>query len=819
MDPIKEPSQEVKEPPQEEPQLKFFERPAGQWLARSVIAAAGIGVLTYAFFYIKLSERIDRRLAAGAFADTVNIYSAPRLVAVGDPLTRQEVVKRLRRSGYSTSRSNSVGWYNEREDAVAIFPGPYSYAGSESAVLRFSGGKLARIVSLDDNTERQQYLLQPQLITNLSENRERRRLVRFADIPQSLIHAVVSAEDKRYFQHDGVDVLRVVKAAYVDLRAGRKEQGASTLSMQLARGLWLEPDKRWLRKAEELLIALHLEEKLSKQQIFEDYANQVYLGQRGPFSINGFGEASWVYLGKEVLQLSNAEAALLAGMVQRPSYYNPYRYPERARERRDVVLAQMLENGYLTGGQYQQAVAAPLELSPGRAEGLETSYFLDAMNEELQTKLDDHETSARYIYTTLDPDLQAAAEAAVSTGMENVDQQLRQRKHRQAIPAGQPQVALVALDPRTGEVKALVGGRSYSASQLNHALAMRQPGSVFKPFVYAAALGTAVSGGTQIFTPASIIDDSPTVFHFGNQSYAPENFHHQFMGQVTLRTALAHSLNVATVNLAQQVGYEKAVDVARRAGLRAMQPTPAVALGAYEATPLEIAGAYTLFADQGRRVTPSLIAMVRTSGGGVLYAHQSQPEAALDPRVAYLMVDMLEEVLRSGTGAGVRARGFTLPAAGKTGTSHDGWFAGFTSELLCVVWVGFDDDRELGLEGARSALPIWTDFMKRASHLRPYRDAKPFVEPRGLVSVRICSDSGERAGPNCPNTHSDIFIDGTQPAVECRLHAVQALPDVADPVIDSVPAGEAANPKAAPYEPAPPPPVDLNVRSPERDPQ
>jgi penicillin-binding protein 1B len=802
----------IKEPSQEEPQLKFFERRAGQWLARSVIAAAGIGVLAYGFFYIKLSERINRRLAAGAFADTVDIYSAPRLVAVGDPLTRQEVVKRLRRSGYGTSRSNSVGWYNEREDAVAIFPGPYSYAGSESAVLRFSGGKLARIVSLDDNTERQEYLLQPQLITNLSENRERRRLVRFADIPQSLIHAVVSAEDKRFFQHDGVDVLRVVKAAYVDLKAGRKEQGASTLSMQLARGLWLEPDKRWLRKLKELLIALDLEEKLSKQQIFEDYANQVYLGQRGPFSINGFGEASWVYFGKEVFQLSNAEAALLAGMVQRPSYYNPHRYPERARERRDVVLAQMQENGYLTAGQYQQAVAAPLELSPGRAEGLETSYFLDAMNEELQTKLDDHETSARYIYTTLDPELQSAAEAAVRTGMENVDQQLRQRKHRQAIPAGQPQVALVALDPRTGEVKALVGGRNYSASQLNHALAMRQPGSVFKPFVYAAALDTAVFGGPQIFTPASIIDDSPTVFHFGNQSYAPENFHHQFMGDVTLRTALAHSLNVATVNLAQQVGYGRVVDMARRAGLHGMQPTPAVALGAYEATPLEIAGAYTLFADQGRRVTPSLIAMMRTSGGRVLYAHQSQPDAALDPRVAYLTVNMLEEVLRSGTGAAVRARGFTLPAAGKTGTSHDGWFAGFTSELLCVVWVGFDDDRELGLEGARSALPIWTDFMKRASQLRPYRDAKPFVKPPGLVSVPICSDSGERAGPNCPNTHSDIFIDGTQPAVECRLHAVQAPADVADPVIDSVPAGEAA-------PPAPPPRVDSSVLSPEPDPR
>jgi penicillin-binding protein 1B len=779
----------------------FLERPAGQVVARTVIALLAVGTAAYGYFYFTLSREVDRRLATGAFADTVNIYSAPRTVVVGDPLTRAEVVQRLRRSGYGLSRSNPLGWYNERENAVEIFPGPSSYLGSEPAVLYFSGAKLARIVSLQDNTERQEYLLEPQLLTNLSENREKRRLVRFADIPETLIHAVVSAEDKRFFQHNGVDVFRIVKAAYVDVKEGRKEQGASTLSMQLARALWLEPEKRWVRKAKELVITLHLEEKLSKQQIFEDYANEVYLGRRGPFSINGFGEGARVYFDKDISQLDIAEAALLAGLVQRPSSYNPYRYPDRARERRNLVLMLMRDNGYLSDEQYRQAVAAPVALAPERSEGLETSYFLDAMNEELQTRLDDHEKSARYIYTSLDPELQSAAEAAVRMGMENVDQQLRRRKRREGIPPGQPQVALVALDPHTGEVKALVGGRNYGASQLNHALAMRQPGSVFKPFVYAAALDTAVSSGPHIFTPASTLDDSPTTFHFAGQTYTPDNFDHEFMGQVTLRTALAHSLNVATIKLAQEIGYANVVALARRAGLHdPIQPTPAVALGAYETTPLEIAGAYTMFANSGRRLTPSLVSLVRTRDGAVLYEHQPDPVAALDPRVNYLMVSMLEEVLRSGTGAGVRERGFTLPAAGKTGTSRDGWFAGFTSELLCVVWVGFDDNRDLNLEGAQSALPIWTGFMKRAAQLRPYRDAKPFPEPDGIVSVRICEDSGQLAGDNCPRTRSDLFIQGTQPAIECQLHSLQPSTIGADRVSDFQPAAPAA---AAPAPTAP----------------
>jgi penicillin-binding protein 1B len=331
---------------------------------------------------------------------------------------------------------------------------------------------------------------------------------------------------------------------------------------------------------------------------------------------------------------------------------------------------------------------------------------------------------------------------------------------------------MVAIDPHTGEVKALVGGRNYGLSQLNHTLAKRQPGSIFKPFVYATALDTAVSGGPRVFTASTTVVDEPTTFYYDNQSYEPSNFEKKFYGTVTLRDALAHSLNVATVKVAQMVGFGAVVDMANRAGMNyKIQPTPAVALGAYEITPLEAVGAYTIFANGGDYLKPSFLSMVRAQDGKVVFKNKVEEKQVLDPRVAYLTTSLLEEVLRTGTAAGVTARyNLRIPAAGKTGTSHDGWFAGYTSELLCVVWVGFDDNRELNLEGAHSAAPIWAEFMKRALEYREYRDVKPFNAPAGIVSLTICTESGMPAAPNCPKTRSEVYIAGTEPVGVCPLH-------------------------------------------------
>jgi penicillin-binding protein 1B len=369
------------------------------------------------------------------------------------------------------------------------------------------------------------------------------------------------------------------------------------------------------------------------------------------------------------------------------------------------------------------------------------------------------------VYTTLDLDLQRAASDAVRAGMAEVDEQLSRRgRKKPPEDAHQPQVALVVLDPHTGEIRALVGGRDYGVSQLNHVLARRQPGSSFKPFVYAAALASAVDGTQPVLTPASLLVDEPTTFLFGDQPYEPENYKQEYYGLVTLRQALAHSLNVATVRLAEMVGYDKVRNLAVAAGInRDLMATPAVALGAYVATPLEIASAYTVFANEGRYVGPRFILGVRDDAGETLYSSPLETRQVLDPRVAYLMVNLMETVVTSGTGAGVRSRGFKLPCAGKTGTSHDGWFVGFTPNLLAAVWVGYDDDRELKLSGAYSALPIWTEFMKRAAALPGYGEEKRFDPPPGIVTAPIDRQTNLVASADPTNAYQELFIDGTVP--------------------------------------------------------
>jgi penicillin-binding protein 1B len=770
--------------------VRWLLHPVGKSLLVSFVALFTLGLLTFSYYYLKFSRMIDEKLSAGPYPTTSMLFSAPKAVRVGDETTAEEIVGQLRRSGYGESKTNRMGWYHVRPEAVEIFPGPDSYFDQEAGVIRLEGNRVAQIISLRDNTERTEYLLEPELITNLFDRkREKRRIVRFPDIPKVLVNAVVSIEDKRFFQHSGFDPLRIIKSAYIDIRERRPAQGASTLSMQLARSLWLTNERTWRRKIPEVLITLHLEQKLTKEEIFEYYANHIDVGRRGSFSIRGFGEAAQAYFGKDVRELTLAEAATLAGLINQPSFLNPLRWPERARARRNVVLGMMREQGYITDRDYAEAAASPLSLARGDGESLDAPYFVDIVNDELQEQFQNHDFQSRSyrVYTTLDLNLQRAAAEAVRLGMQEVDAQIRARYRKGATEIPEAQAALVALDPQTGEVKALVGGRNYGLSQLNRALAKRQPGSVFKPFVYAAALNTAVEGGPKLVTTTTTVVDEPTTFWFDNKPYEPNNYKNEFHGLVSVRQALSKSLNVPTVKVAEMVGYDSVVELARRAGMNLnIQATPAVALGAYEVTPVEVAGAYTIFARGGEFVKPSFIKYIRDDRGAGIYEHKPERRPVLDPRVSFLMVDLLEEVLRSGTGAGVRTRGFLLPAAGKTGTSHDGWFAGFTSKLLCVVWVGFDDNKELKLEGARSALPIWTEFMKRAHQFREYRNVKPFEAPDGVVSVLVDPATGQLAA-NCPNARAELFIAGTQPVEICRLHggrgaATQvAAWDVAEP--------------------------------------
>ncbi len=757
----------------------LLSRAGGSRKAVLVTACCGVAIAcatALAASYFKYAKLVDATLRGGAFESASLLYAAPRVLAPGEEANTDGLASYLRARGFSEGGTNGsgVGWYRKQGDAIEIHPGRAAYV-QDAASVEVHAGQITRIVSLTRGSNLAQLPLEPEVITNLyDQTREKQLVVPFREIPKVLVNAVLSAEDKRFFHHHGFDPEGIVRAVWVDAKERRRAQGASTLTQQLARGLWLGPERGWRRKIPETLITAHLEHTLTKQQIFEDYANTIYMGNLGSFSVHGFAKASRLYLGKDLSQVTLPDAALLAGMIQAPYSRNPFRFPERAKERRNAILRAMHANGYISQNDYQQAAAAPLKVTREEGEASDAPYFVDVVDETLENQFPDRDFQSEplRVYTTLDRDLQRDAVEAVSIGIQETDRQWKARTKKYGtgeMPAAQ--VALVALDAQTGEVRALVGGRSYGTSQFNHAAAKRQPGSSFKPFVYAAAFGAGLSGDGPEITPASTVDDEPTTFLFHGKSYQPDDHEQDYAGPVTLRYALAHSLNIPAVKIAEEVGYDRVARVARAAGLNVnIEPTPSIALGAYEVTPLEIAGAYTVFANYGARFTPSFIHAIRDQRGNSVFELRPARKQAVDARVAYLVENMMEEVLRSGTGAGVRARGFYLPAAGKTGSSHDGWFAGFTSKLICVVWVGFDDNRDLKLEGARSALPIWTEFMKRAHQHPEYRGVHEFAAPNGIVTAEIDADTGELATPKCPHIRSEVFIEGTQPTVPCHLH-------------------------------------------------
>ena len=760
---------------------------------KKLLLAAGVllflaGALGFVYLDVHFSRVIDARLSGNVFNHASLVYAAPMPVHAGEPGTPAEFAARLGKAGYTAGQDDShSGSFEVEGNRLVIRPGPDSFFHGPiiqegPATLTFSDGHLASITALDHGTALQNYWLEPEVITTLfGSGRSKRRVVKYEQLPKNLVNAVVAAEDHTFFSHYGVNLFRIFAAALADLRAGRAVQGGSTLTMQLARNFFLTPQRTIRRKCEEIFIAVMLEHRLSKERIFDLYANEIYLGQSGGFSVYGFGEAANAYFNKNISSLTLPEAALLAGIIRGPNYYSPYRHAQRAAQRRNHVLQEMADAGYISSAQAREASSAPLGLAPENVGGDQAPYFVDMIQDELLSHFSEEQllSQSYRIYTTLDPDLQRAASEAVSAGMAEVDKRIAAMRHHPQQPATgprEPQVALVVLDPHTGAIKALVGGRNYAHSQLNHALARRQPGSSFKPFVYAAALNSAIDGSQPVITPATTLMDEPTTFQFGNQVYTPRNYEGEYLGLVTVREALAHSLNVATVRLAQMTGYEKIRDLAIAAGINQdIKPTPAIALGAYVATPLEMAGSYTVFSNSGKYEQPRSILLVNNAGGQTIYRMPDVSRQVLDPRISFLMVNLMQSVIDEGTGEGVRKRGFTLPAAGKTGTSHDGWFAGFTSNLLAVVWVGYDNGQELNLSGAASALPVWTAFMKSATELPDYSDVQPFPEPPGIVSVPVDGQGQLVAGNSPAMVRNEVFIQGTEPHSESPIERVGGI--------------------------------------------
>jgi penicillin-binding protein 1B len=792
------------------PQVGFFSSLFRGLLVLFLLALL-VGAATFGYFYNKYQQVVDDRLAAGPlFASVAQIYAAPREVRVGQRLTVGEIAADLRAAGYNVNPS--LGTFEARQYQILVKPGPQSFHTTDGATITTSDGEVTAITA-ENGVPLQAYELEPRLITALSEdkNRTKRRLVTYKEIPQRMVDAVVAIEDRKFFEHGGINYMRMAKCAEEDILTHQKECGGSTLTMQLARGFFLTPEKKYSRKLREIMIAFQLEARFTKQQIFEMYANQINLGQRGSFAINGFGEAAQAFFGKDLSRLDVAECALLAGTIQSPNRLNPYRHPERAMERRNLVLDSMVETGALTADEAERAKAETLRLAPPNVDASEAPYFVDLVHEQLVQRLgDDLNHQSLRIYTSLDPALQRAASDAVEAGMRNVDDLIRKR-HRKTVPGiTYPQVALVALNPHTGQILALVGGRNYGVSQLDHATSERPTGSIFKPFVYAAAYNTSIDGlslgGDGTFTALTKLNDDPQDFSTSGQSYTPGNFERgEYPGMVTAATAIEHSLNIATIALAQKIGFENVAALARAAGITNARGTPSVAIGTYNATPIDMAGAYTVFANNGVHLKPWMLASARNTNGDIVADFAPEAKQVLDPRVAYLTQSLLEGVMARGTAASVRSHGFLAPAAGKTGTSHDVWFAGYTSNLLCIIWVGNDDYTDISrdltkpLQGADAAAPIWAEFMNRAIKLPQYSDMHAFSKPDGVSLLRIDKATNLPADSTCPNDYTVAFLDGTQPSGTCSQ-----MGDSTQTIVDQLSGASSGDTPPAPNDPSAP---------------
>ncbi|HWP43784.1 MAG TPA: PBP1A family penicillin-binding protein [Blastocatellia bacterium] len=755
------------------------------------LSILGILALTFlsvfAYFYIKYSGMIDARLRGDVLIRTTGLYAAPRPLRVGQPLTLASLKSYLDAIGYvesSKEADQKRGRYQIKGNAIEINV-------SEDAIINGSrrfpnlkvtfgarGRGITRITDSDTRRELDSALLEPEMLTAVSneKQRQKQKLVSFKDLPKDYVNAVLAIEDRQFFEHSGINFRGLLRAAMRDAEEGELQQGGSSITQQLVKNFFLSPERTIKRKAQEMMIAVVLETKLSKEEIFQLYSNEIFMGQAGSYSINGVGEAASAYFNKDVVNLTLPECAFLAGIIRGPSLYSPYRDPARAKARRNQVLDSMVEAGFITREAAEKAKATELKIQPRRsALNSDAPYFIDYLQQQMPSEIGalDLSRQSYRVYTTIDMELQRAADKAVNDTLASLDPIFSKRK-KNPVPPGTLQAALVALNAKTGEILAMVGGRDYAQSQLNRAVdANRQPGSVFKPIVYAAALNSAFENGyEEAITPATMFLDAPETFYYGRgQTYSPENYGKKYSNQdVTLREALVHSLNVVTVRLAERVGFSKVARLAERLGLPRPQPFPALALGTAEATPLQIASTYTAFANGGNLAKPRAIKRLTNSDGVSLVEERAETKPVLRPEVSWLMTSMMQDVMNRGTAARARAMGFTGLAAGKTGTSRDGWFAGYTPNLVCVVWVGFDDNSELGLEGSKSALPIWTAFMKQALALRPELGGDSFPQPESVVAAEIDPATGLLATEICPARRNEYFIEGTEPEALCDAH-------------------------------------------------
>jgi len=742
------------------------------WLLVLVVAtgAAGGGLLYRSL--VSKFEGARWRLPSRVYSDSLTLYP-------GLDIARAGLIERLDRLGYRAvaRRPNSPGAFQRTGEALEIylrdFAFPSGHVDARLIRIRLDGGDIGEIRDLDSDEEVFTLEIEPELIAGLfSEIWEERTPVSMEDVPPHLVHAVVAIEDHRFFRHHGVDFIGVARALWVNISAGRVLQGGSTITQQLVKNFYLTAEQSLWRKIVEAVMALILEATYSKREILECYLNEIYLGQRGAQGIYGIGEAARFYFGKPVQRLELHETALLAALIRSPGGYSPHRNVARIRERRDIVLDRMLASGSVSAGEAAEAGARPVEVGAFVPQHNEAPYFVDFLTGDLK----DHfpatalTSQGMRIFTTLDLHVQQAAERSIVQGLERLE---RSYPALRPDPDGRPlEGCLVALQPQTGHVLAMVGGRDYRASKFNRVTqALRQPGSVFKPFVFCAALQAPGPGAQAPFTPATLIDDAPITVPDHSGPWSPRNYDGRYRGKVTVRRALEESLNVPTVRLALEVGLDRIAETARDFGLsRTSLVVPSLALGSVEVTPLEMASAYSVFANGGLHASPIAVKKVVDRYGNVLERRSMKVKRVTSPQVAHLITRLLEGAVERGTGRGLARYGLVGGVAGKTGTTsdyQDAWFVGYTSDLLALVWIGFDRGGSLGITGAQGALPIWADFAVTSGQAAGRND---FFSPPGLVEAAICRESGEMAASGCPARLTETFLAGTAPELPCTLH-------------------------------------------------
>ena len=748
-------------------------RPAA-WIrvGKTGLALALLGASAALLAYHALSRQLDARLAAGLTPPAALVFGAPLELLPGLGLDGAELAARLGELGYARrDQPRQAGEYAVATDALTLIPREGPQRGRIARIVFAAGahgGRHVQRIEVPPGRRAERLVLDaPHLSTLHGGDRRRRRTVPLAEIPRDVVRAVLAAEDHRFFTHPGIDAVRIAGAAVTNLRGDRSYLvGASTLTQQLIKNTLLSPEQTLRRKLREQALALLLERRLTKRRILELYLNEVYLGHRGSFAVHGVAQGARALFGKDLRNLTLGEAATLAGLIRAPQTHAPDRHPERARDRRNGVLQAMVDLGLVTPDRALNALREPLTGAAGPADR-EAPYLVDLVRARLENRLDDWRSDGRElrIETTVDLHLQRLAETAVREGLDRI------AERRGGNPQSPPQAALVAVDPRSGAVRALVGGRSYRESQFNRAdAARRQPGSVVKPFVYLAAFERAAREPGRRFTPASLIDDRPTTFRFGGRPWRPTNYGGVYDGTVSARAALARSRNVAAVNVGAQAGFGAIADLWAAATGGATPPAyPSIVLGGFESTPLEVAAAYTVLANRGVRAPLHAVSRV-TAGGQVVHRAEDAGRRVSRADSAFLVTSMLRGTFDTGTAAAARSAGFVHDAAGKTGTSNDlrdAWFAGFTPTLLTVVWVGLDDNRPLGLTGAEAALPIWTAFMRRAL---AERTLPGFMPPAGVTLVDVDPETGLRATARCPRSVAGAFVEGTEPGAHCRRH-------------------------------------------------